>query len=58
MATAKTIQDNRKGQFDLYEDMKWFAVCENHGMYVGFTTKREAQQVKTSEFCADCEGAN
>lgn len=54
----KIIEDNRKGQFAMLEDSKWFAVCEAHGTLVGLSTKREAQQVKNDEFCWDCEEAN
>ena len=57
MAVVKYIEDNRKGQFT-EDDSKWYAVCAEHGMLIGVSTKREAQQVKTDEFCSDCQEAN
>jgi len=57
MASVKYIINNRKREFT-QDDSNWFAICENHGGLVGTSTKLEAKQVRTNEFCFGCQEAN
>ena len=47
-----------KLQIFKYEDptlyCKWYGVCEEHSTYVDAQTKKELQQLDTTDFCADC----
>lgn len=41
-----------------YEDptlyCKWYGVCEEHSTYVDAQTKKELQQLDTTDFCNEC----
>jgi len=55
MATkTKSIIDNRQGEIEEDIVLRWFVRCEPHDSLIGVYTKKEAQEIATWEFCAEC----